>query len=519
MSSKRCKCQYCDYSTNFPSKLAIHERTHTGEKPYKCTFPGCEKAYYQSSHLKKHEIIHTGEKRYKCTFPGCDKAFAQSSGCRKAFVQSSDLTRHNRTDHPITIPLKRSGVVVRSGAEGEVLPKCRFCASSEWTDNGVECVNCGEFCHYLCACDHSLFVKSAVRAVDFEKFLCDTCFGELSPPALAELLYPRKEKSRVLEHTSVFPDGSCAVLGPQFSHPFNLVIAHSHHPFLNGFNTSVGVFVEGVVNPNELVAVISGADVPNAFPSAVFTRSDGVRLDTSLSPLPSRLIRRSSECGNCIPVDGFDDDTPIIFVKALRVIENEELVLWEGRGTTHKGDSTAAATQEMLGMCECGREVNTIDLRSMAESVLTELEENERQMVLIEEDRDARELEWNIGEAPLPWLLSVHSTREEMIRRERQQIAIHNLREVIGCEEEALPSNTSPLFVSSSWLRSECVSAADAEPLEVNKEPRTSSGSEGDDNFDWDDMTPFRTPTLEEQRSGKDGDFEEFEPFTFFPFQ
>ncbi|KAK2953926.1 hypothetical protein BLNAU_11186 [Blattamonas nauphoetae] len=396
------------------------------------------------------------------------------------------------------------------------MPICGFCSLAARMDDRLECVKCGAFCHASCASKKSLYVKSAVRDVDLEKFLCDSCFGELSPHALAELLFPG-DLSIVLHHTSLFPDGSCAVLGPSLSHPFNLVLARSHHPFLTGFSASVGVFVEGVVNPNEVVAVISGVVVSEAWSAAVFTRSDGVHLDTSLSPLPSRLIRRCLECGNCVAEDGLDaDGTRVIFVRALRVIADEELVLWEGRGMATKCDSSVAGNLAELGMCECGSEVNTIDLRAMTEAVLSRLEENERQLELVAADREARDAEWWIDENPHHWSMPFPPTRDEKAQRARDQAAIQQLREVIGSEEEALPSNKSRLVVSSSWLRSECVSAADTEQVEVNKEPRTRSGSEGDGNFDCDDANPFRTSTLEEQERGADGDCDDFDFFSLF---
>ncbi|EAQ89687.1 hypothetical protein CHGG_06306 [Chaetomium globosum CBS 148.51] len=54
-SQDRYICPTCSKAFSRPSSLRIHSHSHTGEKPFKCPFPGCGKAFSVRSNMKRHE--------------------------------------------------------------------------------------------------------------------------------------------------------------------------------------------------------------------------------------------------------------------------------------------------------------------------------------------------------------------------------------------------------------------------------------------------------------------------------
>ncbi|NWS48488.1 ZN143 protein, partial [Probosciger aterrimus] len=67
---------------------------HTGEKPYVCTVPGCDKRFTEYSSLYKHHVVHTHSKPYNCNH------------CGKTYKQISTLAMHKRTAHNDTEPIE-----------------------------------------------------------------------------------------------------------------------------------------------------------------------------------------------------------------------------------------------------------------------------------------------------------------------------------------------------------------------------------------------------------------------------
>lgn len=110
---KKHPCSFCGKKFETPTSCMIHERKHTGERPFQCSY--CAKAFTTNSDLTVHSRSHTGERPYQCE--QCDKSFTRLASlknhrvthskvkpfkctqCAAAYTQQHKLKSHIKKHH------------------------------------------------------------------------------------------------------------------------------------------------------------------------------------------------------------------------------------------------------------------------------------------------------------------------------------------------------------------------------------------------------------------------------------
>lgn len=150
MKTLACTYPLCGKMFNRQARLDAHIRGHTGERPFKCPYEGCDKAYpdkkYLNSHihsahlktpkfvcqkcgkgfatgqrLERHGLVHEGEERYRCRdYPPCNASFrkhktlqrhvlkehegkkpfvCEAQDCNDAYATLNALKAHTQREH------------------------------------------------------------------------------------------------------------------------------------------------------------------------------------------------------------------------------------------------------------------------------------------------------------------------------------------------------------------------------------------------------------------------------------
>nr|CAD7438812.1 unnamed protein product [Timema bartmani] len=189
----RHTCPVCTKSFGSPGKLRQHMYSHTGERPFHCTYPQCSKSFSSKFKLVRHELIHSVDRKFRCTI--CDRTFHRKDHLKNHVKVHSPIKKTFRCDREgcgkeySSYLSFRKHSAVHAAEEGNL--ECKMCGRAFATKDeivyhlkvhaGSRTVKNPSDKKYRCEhCDRKFFTRKDVRRhlvvhTGKRDFLCQYC--------------------------------------------------------------------------------------------------------------------------------------------------------------------------------------------------------------------------------------------------------------------------------------------------------------------------------------------------------
>ncbi|XP_030641453.1 zinc finger and BTB domain-containing protein 24 [Chanos chanos] len=215
--STEAKCEECGKVFKNHLFLKIHQRTHTGEKPFRCLM--CGKSFTQKHTLLVHQRMHTGEKPYVCSI--CSKALSTKHSLQEHMNLHTEKKSFSCDQCGKTYSQKRQLKSHYRVHTGKALPECAHCHHKFMdaaqlkkhlrTHTGEKPFTC-EICGKCFTAKSTL--QTHIRIHRGEKpYVCNVCNKSFSDPSA--------RRRHVASHTGKKPF-TCSVCNLSFARLDNL---------------------------------------------------------------------------------------------------------------------------------------------------------------------------------------------------------------------------------------------------------------------------------------------------------
>jgi len=174
-------CNYCNYSTPKRYLLSRHMKSHSEDRPHKCSV--CERGFKTLASLQNHVNTHTGTKPHRCKY------------CDASFTTSGELVRHVRYRHTHEKPHKcpdcdymsvelsklKRHMRCHSGERPYQCPHCTYASPDTFKLKRHLRIHTGEkpyecdICHARFTQSNSLKAHRTIHTGDKPVYQCELC--------------------------------------------------------------------------------------------------------------------------------------------------------------------------------------------------------------------------------------------------------------------------------------------------------------------------------------------------------